>query len=245
LLRRRTGGASLKVAISLHPIYHLGRLPTGTDAVLTDEVQELIDRTIRQTGTDSGIGFGFLDREDVRSHVQEAAVAAMHRYDGSRGSVLSFLRPRLRGAAIDLIRSKGSRTRHRPERKSPGGAYRRPVEISIERELETDGLRPFARDWSSRADTAPHGPIREQSATGLADPLDAVAGVDELADLTLALWQLPTRLRLVLYLLFYEELTPLQAAARLDVTEETLRALRDAGLTKMRLALVRRVNGRA
>jgi len=224
-------------------------MPTGTDAVLTDEVQELIDRTIKKTGTDSGIGFGFLDREDVRAHIQEAAVAAMHRYDAGRagpGGVLSFLRPRLRGAAIDLIRSKGSRTRQRPERKSPGGAYRRPVEVSIERELLGHELSEFVAYRSARDEwhIPAYGPIRERPATGLADPQDAVAGVDELADLTLALWQLPTRLRLVLYLLFYEELTPSQAAARLDVTEEALRALRDAGLSKMRLALIRAVNGR-
>jgi len=208
-------------------------MPTGTDAVLHPQVQELIDRTISRTGTASGVGFGFMDAEDVRSHLQEAAVAAMCRYDCSQGEVIAFLRPRLRGAAIDLIRTRGSRTRRRlpsrdrPHRK-PGGAQR-PALVSLQREVEPDLM----------AEGDSNGQILRTANIALTDPLDAVAGVDELADLTLALWELPRRLRLVLYLLYYEELAPADVAVRLDISEEGMRALRDAALTKMRLALLR------
>jgi len=232
-------------------------VPTGTDAVLTPEVQGLIDSTIRHTGTYSGVGFGHLDGEDVRAHLQEAALVAMGRYDSSRGDVIGFLRRRLRGAAIDLIRTKGARTRLRsPSRdrpaRPPGGDWRRPVVLSLDAEFTLDegGGVQFANrlyDSSGTDRGASAGRARQLMASQIAeDPAAAeeLSGVDELADLTLALSSLPSRLRLVLYLLFYEELTPAQVAARLDVTEETVRALRDAGLSKMRLALLRGVNGR-
>jgi len=232
-------------------------MPTGTDAVLTEEVQGLIDSTIRRTGTDSGVGFGYLDPEDVRSHLEEAAVAAMHRYDSSRGDVIGFLRRRLRGAAIDLIRTQGARTRLRnPSRdrpaRPPGGDWRRPVMVSLETERESDeggglhAVRPLYARMTARSFNGGTGARTLLFAEAVEDPgaTEEMRGVDELADLTLALSSLPTRLRLVLYLLFYEELPPAQVAARLQVTEETVRALRDAGLTKMRLALVRGANGR-
>ena len=229
----------------------MASMPTGTDAILAPQVQELIDSTIRRTGTDSGVGFGYLAGEDVRAHLQEAAIAAMTRYDSSRGDVISFLRRRLRGAAIDLIRTKGARTRLRnPSRdrpaRPPGGDWRRPVIFSLDTEFTVDeggGLQFAPRLYSSSGtggDFATRG--RQIMASEIVeDPTAAeeINGVDELADLTLALFSLPTRLRLVLYLLFYEELPPAQVAARLQVTEETVRALRDAGLTKMRLALLR------
>ena len=196
--------------------------------VLEADVQGVIDAVIKRTHTDTGIGHGYLDAEDVRSSLQETAVRALHRYDPSLAKVTTFLWPRLWGAAIQLVRVHGVRTRAGNVRVHPASLDQR--------------LRGVQHDAVDDRERAVEWPRPLDGGEALADPqaAEALEGVNELADLTLALSQMPSRLRLVLYLLFYEQLQLDQVAARLATTVEAVRALRDAALTKMRLALLRR-----
>ena len=154
---------------------------------------------------------------------------ALGRYDPSRATkVTSFLWPRLWGAAIQLLRVEGTRTR-------AGNVRVRPASLD-------QRLRGFQREVIENRERSVEWPRPLDGGQALADQraADALSGVDELADLTLALGQMPSRLRLVLYLLFYEGLQLDQVAMRLSTTREAIRALRDAALLKMRMALLRR-----
>ncbi len=70
---------------------------------------------------------------------------------------------------------------------------------------------------------------------------DGIDGALQLADLSLALSRLPDRLRLVLYLLFYDGLELAEVARRLCMTGDLVRELRDVALMKMRLCLAERI----
>ena len=63
-------------------------------------------------------------------------------------------------------------------------------------------------------------------------------GVDELEDLKLALQALPAKHRLTLHLLYFEELTVNEVAARLGSTVSAVRTFRDQALVKARQAMV-------
>lgn len=193
---------------------------SGTAAqtlVLEPSIQNLIDVVMQRTGTATGVGL--FQHDDIRSHLQEQALRACQRFDPSRGiKLVTFLWPRLHGAALQLLRDQGPRMR---------SGQPRLMAVSLEREKEV--LPSYDGDSS----------VALKESTRLAEEDEGLAGVAELADLALALSRLPARLRLVLYLRFYEGLSRHEAAARLCVPQSNVAALEHAGLTKLRLVLLR------
>ena len=189
---------------------------TSTDCPLqiTPEIEKIIFDAMRSADVDRGIGY--LDAEDVVSHLQLAALQAIKRFDPARGaSIKTFLWTRLRGEAVELVRVHGSRKRT--------GTPRPPV-LSLERsQLRSQGAQNKRWQGATECETP--------------DPTDEISDFNAGADLVLAVSRLPTKMRLVLALLFYEGLTVSAAAGRLRQPEETVRALRDGAVGKLRLAL--------
>lgn len=192
-------------------------LASGTaEALLSAPVQNLIDVAMRRAEIEDGVGY--FSGDDVRAELQTEALAAAQRFDPARGVRLTtFLWRRVHGAAVQLVRTKGRRTR--------AGLSRPPV-LSLERSLiqqdQEDGEEPDGR-FAESDDAAVDGPEEETALQ---------------ADLILAVARLPTRMRMALYLLFYEQLEPDGAARRMRCSPEVIRELRDAALKKVRLALL-------
>jgi len=191
-------------------------LTATAPTVLSPEVDKIIFDSMRQADIDKGIGY--LDRDDVRAHLQECAIAALQRFDPCRGaSVKTFLWRRLHGAAIELVRVHGTRKRT---------GVQRPQVLSMDH-LAWDPLDSARRSRDRQA-------LRTDEPT---DPTDQISDIDAGADLLLAVASLPVKMRLVLALLFYEQLTVTETASRLHQPEETVRALRDGAIVKLRRAL--------
>jgi RNA polymerase sigma factor (sigma-70 family) len=196
-------------------------LATGTYLPVMDaDTQSMIDAAMVKSGIQGGIGT--LTRDDVRQHLQETALQAARRFDGSVKFTTFFYR-RLNGECYQLIRNHGVRFRH--------SGRKRPVGVPL------DERRNGA--YYGGGDEAHPGAARSP-AEFLEDEEreeDFVAA-NQMADLALALGKLPARLRTVLYLLYYEGLAEDAAADRLAISGDCLRELRDAGLSKMRLTLL-------
>src|SRR3990167_4049567 len=177
-------------------------LTATVPTVLSPEVDKIIFDAMRQADIDRGIGY--LDRDDVRAHLQECALSSLRRFDPGRGaSVKTFLWARLHGAAIELVRIHGTRKRT--------GALR-PAAVSLE--LLTAGT-PGDLGIANRR----YGRSRDE----LIDPADEISDSDAGTDLLLAVASLPAKMRLVLALLFYEQLTVTEAANRLRQDRKSTR----------------------
>ena len=191
-------------------------LASGTaQALMGPEAQGLLDRAMKTAHIEDGVGD--YTGEDVRAHLQEVALRYAQRFDpGRRVKLTTFLWQRVHGAAVQLVRSKGQRTRL--------GA-RRPAVVSLEgkerrREEELGWDEPEMKDTDALAVDG----LLERS--------------ENQVDMVLALGRLPTRMRMVLYLLYYEQLEPEMAARRMRCSADCVRELRDAAFQKVRLALL-------
>ena len=186
---------------------------TGVDAaVLSPDIQRMIEGAMLDHHIEHGIGY--FAGEDVRAYLQEQALRASRRFDPARGAkITTFLHWRIHGAAKQLVRSKGTRTR--------AGNVRVRAQ-SLDQEL----------DVLAKPDASQNRALRTEE--------DGLQESEEMADMVLAISRLPVRLRLVLYLHFYEELDLQACAARLCCSPESAQGLRDAAVMKLRLAMVRR-----
>lgn len=182
-------------------------------ALMDPEAQGLLDRAMKTAHVEDGVGD--FTGEDVRAHLQEVALRYAQRFDPNRGVKLTtFLWQRVHGAAVQLVRSKGQRTRL--------GA-KRPAIVSLEgkeRRMEEE----LGWDEPELKDTLAGDGLLERS--------------ENQADMVLAVGQLPARMRMVLYLLYYDQLEPEIAARRMWCSADCIRDLRDAAFLKLRLALL-------
>ena len=189
-------------------------LASGTaQALMGPDAQGLLDRAMKTAHIEEGVGD--YTGEDVRSHLQEVALRYAQRFDPDRGVKLTtFLWQRVHGAAIQLVRSKGQRTRL--------GAQR-PAVVSLEGKERR---------------------MEEELGWGEPELKDTLAGdgllerSENQADMVLAVGRLPARMRMVLYLLYYDQLEPEIAARRMRCSADCIRGLRDAAFLKLRLALL-------
>lgn len=186
----------------------------GAASILDDQsVQHMMQAMIVTFGLTDG--FRPLSREDVEQELQEVIFRQWLRWDGSV-KFTTYLYPRLRGACLEYGRRFGAHNKR--------GVPRLTV-MSLDAPIVLNGS-PGAIPMSRIEDAA------------LADADEEITGVQEIVDLEIALRSMPSRMRLALLLLFYEGLSERDAAERLGTSLNGCRALRDAGLTKCRLALL-------
>lgn len=189
------------------------------------DAQALIEVAMERAGIPYGVGH--MSKLDVQQHLQLTALEAARRYDDSV-KFTTYLWPRINGECMELLRTHGTRLRHsgrlrldHPDNQTylsanvPTGCV---VSTTASAVMADANYVGEAGDW-------------------IEDDEDEFEGVCEMADLTLALGRLPDRLRVTLYLIYFEHLTLQEAADRLRTTADALREMRDTALLKMRAYL--------
>lgn len=172
-----------------------------------------------------------------------------HQRDSDDGFA-AYVKMRVRGAMIDLLRSQSSRPRS-------AAAFDRRCDRAISKWREETGREPTATELAARLDTTVAELNRQRSqraqrivsiddtysdkdAAFADDTPDAEARLLDIEDrdqLAAAIATLPERLQMVVMLHFVEELNLTEIAAVLDVSVPRVHQLKNSALTKLRLAI--------
>lgn len=192
-----------------------------------------------------------LDVDDLMQAGLIALTECVHRHQReSDDGFAAYVKMRVRGAMIDLLRSQSNRPRS-------AAAFSRKCERAISEFREEIGREPTVAELAQRLNVSVTelDRLRAQSALRSVPIDDAYSDkdmvfADEAADaetrlldiedrdqLAAAIGTLPERLQMVVMLHFVEELNLTEIAAVLDVSVPRVHQLKNSALAKLRLAI--------
>jgi len=221
-------------------------------------VEFLVDRMMTQVPS-------FVGRDDIRSAAMMGLLDAANRFDPRRGVLFkTFAERRIRGAVFDEVRRMDWFSRSMREKQSRlskatealgkklGRAPEDP-EIAAAMELELDDFRELQLQVSQLGYVSLHEKLDDQDEGGksfidnledtsqmsVQDRLEAGELTKELAGY---LEQLSEKERLVLALLYYEELSQKEISEVLELSEGRISQLHSQALGKMKIKMKRSIN---
>lgn len=191
-----------------------------------------------------------MEIEDLIQAGMLALTEAAQRHSGpTEDGFAAYAKMRVRGAMFDLVRksmpgSRGAAARRRAYddavARLRGELGRAPVPAEIAARLGCSEAELRAIESSATRLTPIEECYDETSmafASDAPDPFEALATMDDRAQLGEALARLPERLQLVLQLFFVEELNLTEIAAILDISVPRVHQLRGQALGKLRILL--------
>jgi RNA polymerase sigma factor FliA len=221
-------------------------------------VDFLVDRMMTQVP-------GFVCRDDIRSAALMGLFDAASRFDPRRGVLFkTFAERRIRGAVFDEVRRMDWFSRSMREKQTllerttqelgkKLGRAPEDLEVAAALEMELDDFRELQLQVSQLGFVSLHEKIDEnddgsktfldnlpdKAQTSVQERIEAAELTKELADY---IGQLSEKERLVIALLYYEELSQKEIAEVLDLTEGRISQLHSQALGKLKSKMRRSIN---
>lgn len=221
-------------------------------------VDFLVDRMMTQVPA-------FVSRDDIRSAALMGLMDAANRFDPRRGVLFkTFAERRIRGAVFDEVRrmdwfSRSLREKQSRLRKASEGLAKKlgrapdDSEVAAELELELDDFRELQLQVSQLGFVSLHENLDEGDERGnsFIDNLedtsqpsvqDRIEANELTQELAAYLEQLSEKERLVIALLYYEELSQKEIAEVLELSEGRISQLHSQALSKLKGKMKRSLN---